>query len=320
MPAQHVHRTVHVLGGERDVLDPLAVILAQVFLDLTLVVLRFVDRDADQAAGTGQGAREESRAFALDVEVADLAEVEQSLVEARPYVHAPAADVVRQVVDDGESRPLGQRGAAHGAKVHVIDRAIAVQVDEINQRAADALDRGNVELHGARAQRSGFRPELERAAKGAGGIAHAKRHGAGRRAVRARKSLREGLGLRVDDEIDSALAVERHVLRAMARHRRKAEPLEERPQQLRIRCRVFDELEAVRAHRVVVRVAHELTSRLPWLAGAGNPIRLISSQNSDSPRRLSSSGSELSSIRSGLPSWYARSSHSSARSLAPAAA
>src|SRR5207237_769599 len=84
-------RTVHVLGRERDVLDPLAVILAQVFLDLTLVVLRFVDRDADQAAGTGQGAREESRAFALDVEVADLAEVEQSLVEARPYVRGPAS-------------------------------------------------------------------------------------------------------------------------------------------------------------------------------------------------------------------------------------
>src|SRR5207302_7062025 len=49
VPAQHVHRTVDVRGGERDVLDSLAVILAQVFLDLTLVVLRFVDRDADQA-------------------------------------------------------------------------------------------------------------------------------------------------------------------------------------------------------------------------------------------------------------------------------
>src|SRR5213075_2783608 len=102
VPAQHVHRTVDVLGRERDVLDPLAVILAQVFLDLALVVLRLVDRlarpdqslwadphpnqrvagrqepdrDADQPTGTGQGARDESRALALDVEVADLAEVE----------------------------------------------------------------------------------------------------------------------------------------------------------------------------------------------------------------------------------------------------
>ena len=39
VPSQHVHRAVDVAGGEGNVLDAFAVILAQVFLDLALVVL-----------------------------------------------------------------------------------------------------------------------------------------------------------------------------------------------------------------------------------------------------------------------------------------
>src|SRR5204862_60064 len=69
VPSQHVHRAVDVLGREGDVLDALAVILAQVLLDLALVVLRLVDRDADLAARTGHGARQEPGALALDVEL-----------------------------------------------------------------------------------------------------------------------------------------------------------------------------------------------------------------------------------------------------------
>src|SRR6266404_4588460 len=158
------------------------------------------------------------------------------------------------------------------------------------------------------------------AAKCPGRVAHPKRHGAGRRTVRPRKGLRKGLRFRVDDEVDLTLTVQRDVLGAMARHRREPQPLEQRAQQLRIGCRVLDELEAIRAHGIVMRVAHQFTSRSPRLAGTLNPIRRISSENFGSPRRLSRSGSELSSIRSGLPSWYARSSHLSARSLSQHAA
>src|SRR5882762_3529189 len=133
VPSQHVHRAVDVPGGEGNVLDAFAVILAQVFLDLALVVLRLVDRDADLAARTGHGARQEPRVLTLDVEVADLAEVEQLLVEAGPYIHAPAADVVRQMVDQGESCCFGRRASCHGAKIHIIDRAFAVQVDQVDE-------------------------------------------------------------------------------------------------------------------------------------------------------------------------------------------
>jgi hypothetical protein len=74
--------------------------------------------------------------------------------------------------------------------------------------------------------------------------------------VDAGKRLREGGGLGVDDEVDLALAVQRHILGAVACHHRKAQPLEQRTQQLRIRRRIFDELEPVGARRVVVQFSH----------------------------------------------------------------
>ena len=80
-----------------------------------------------------------------------------------------------------------------------------------------------------------------------GSILHAKRHRARRRTVLARETLAEAVRLRIDDEVDVALPMQRHVLAAMPRRDRKAEPLEQRAQQLRIRRRVFDELETVGA-------------------------------------------------------------------------
>jgi hypothetical protein len=63
----------------------------------------------------------------------------------------------------------------------------------------------------------------------------------------------------VDEKIDPALAVQGDILGAMPRDRREAQPLEQRAQQLRIRRGVFDELETVRPHGVIVRVAHGFT-------------------------------------------------------------
>jgi hypothetical protein len=68
-----------------------------------------------------------------------------------------------------------------------------------------------------------------------------------------RKARREGFGLRVEDEVDVALTVERHVLRAMLRHRRKTHDLEQTVELVRVRMAELDELEAVRPHRVLVR-------------------------------------------------------------------
>src|SRR5262245_13668892 len=72
---QRVDARVDVRRRERDVLDALAVVLADVLLDLALVVLALVDRDADPPAGARHRAAEEAGLLPLDVEVADLAEV-----------------------------------------------------------------------------------------------------------------------------------------------------------------------------------------------------------------------------------------------------
>src|SRR5262245_44425118 len=133
LAAQHVHGREDVARAEGDVLDAFAAVLAQVLLDLRLVVLRFVDRNADLPARARHRAAEEPGLLAFDVEVADLAEIEQLLVEARPLVHVAARDVVREVIDVREPRGPRTGGGRDRHEVDVVDRAPAVAVDEINE-------------------------------------------------------------------------------------------------------------------------------------------------------------------------------------------
>ena len=101
--------------------------------------------------------------LAGDVEVADLAEVEELLVEPGPFVHAPALDVVGQVVDVVQADALRLRVAlADPVEIDVVDRALrAVAVDEIDLQAADALDRRDVELLRSDLVFAGFAPSDE---------------------------------------------------------------------------------------------------------------------------------------------------------------
>ena len=122
--------------------------------------------------------------------------------------------------------------------------------------AADPLDRRNAQLHRSHLGLDRLRAERDGPAEGGGGVLHAKRHRAGRGPVHARKLLAESRGLGIDDEIDVALAVQRHVLAAVARADGKSHAREQRSQELRVRRRVFHELEAVGAHRIVELVGH----------------------------------------------------------------
>src|SRR5690349_13840944 len=146
---QRLHRLVDVASAERDVLDALAVIGRQIFLNLRLVVGALVDRDADLAARAGHRLGLQPGQLALDIEVADLAEIEEALVEIRPLGHAAAMDVVRQVIDVGEAdAPRAALDAGQELEIDVVDgAAIAVAIDKVDQRIADALDRRDVELH-----------------------------------------------------------------------------------------------------------------------------------------------------------------------------
>jgi hypothetical protein len=57
-------------------------------------------------------------------------------------------DIVGQVVDRGQPDPLRRTGGK-GNEVDIVDRPLAVAVDQINQAAADPLDGRDVELHRA---------------------------------------------------------------------------------------------------------------------------------------------------------------------------
>ncbi len=144
-----------VVGGEREVLDALALIGAEELLDLAVLVLRFVQRDADLVVGRGHRLAEQPGRLALDVEIADLAEAEDALVELGPVRHPPAVDVVGQVIERVQADAAVVRARAGRAEVDVVDLVLAGAVDEVQVRAADALDRRDVELH--RPDRAGHR-------------------------------------------------------------------------------------------------------------------------------------------------------------------
>ena len=133
---------------------------------------------------------------------------------------------------------------------------VAVAVDQVDDAAADALDRRDVQFHGSDPVRDGRGAEIAGAPEGRRGVMDAETHRAGRRAVQLREALAESVGLGIDDEIDVALLVQRDVLAAMAGHHREAHALEQRAQQDRIGRGVLDELEAVGAHRIVEKLGH----------------------------------------------------------------
>src|SRR5262249_14655192 len=145
---QGFDRGVDVFGSERNVLDAFAAIGAEILLDLRFVVGRFVDGDADLAAGAGHRPALQAGQLAFDVEVPDLAEVEEPFVEVRPQVHAAAMDVVREVIDIGQAdAPWIGVDSRRSHEVDVIDAAVAVAVDEKDEAVADALDRRDIQFH-----------------------------------------------------------------------------------------------------------------------------------------------------------------------------
>jgi hypothetical protein len=152
----------------------------------------------------------------------------------------PGSGLEVDVVEADVADVAGLRAVLAGPAVHQVDQAVA-----------DALDGGDVQLAGAGLV--GEAPGAQRggALVGLLGVLHAEGDGADARAVLAREALRERIGLRIQDEVDRALAVQQHVLVAVLGHGREAHALEHLAHGDRIRCRVFDEFEAVGAHGVL---------------------------------------------------------------------
>ena len=103
---------------------------------------------------------------------------------------------------------------------------------------------------------TGRAPETDRARLRFRRIVHAEGEGADRRAVQSRELGSETAGLSIDEEIDIALAIERHRLAAMPRDSGEPRCLELTAEAVRIRRREFDELEAVGTHGIGSVRAH----------------------------------------------------------------
>ena len=180
------------------------------------------------------------------------------LVIVRPLVHVPAEQVVRQVVEIGEAnRVLLLVRALDRQEVDVVDAVRAIAVDQIDVRAADRLDRRNVQLHRADIAERRLRAALQRLGIGLRRILHAERHRIGALPVLPAERRRLARRLHVQDEVDVALLVANDILRPVPRHGREAERLEQFPQLVRIGRGVFDELEPIGAQRIVKQVSHE---------------------------------------------------------------
>src|SRR5690606_38288396 len=135
---------VDLVGEQGDVLDALALVLAQVLVDLALLVAGLVQRDADDAVRGSHGLGQQAGLGALDVEVADLAEVEQLLVVVRPLLHVAQEQVVGQVVDEGQAETLRVLLDARDRLVVGVD-VVAAVVDQVEHAVADALDHREVD-------------------------------------------------------------------------------------------------------------------------------------------------------------------------------
>ena len=162
-------------------------------------------------------------------------------------------DVVGEVIEI--EQPGAFRPRVFGAEPFefgIIGRTLgAVAIDEIEQAAADALDRGNIERLLRRSEFGRLRAERQRALIGPLRVDHPKRHRRRARPVRGDKGKTVGAGLFVDEIIDVALAIDRDLPGLVARDRRITHQPEQRVQLFGLGMGVFDELEAVGAHRIV---------------------------------------------------------------------
>ena len=92
-------------------------------------------------------ARENRPEPALDIEEADLAEVEQSFIEAGPHIHVAAKHVVGDMIDESQPGATGRISRRQARNPRRRWRAAGRNDRPDRYAAADALDGGDVQLH-----------------------------------------------------------------------------------------------------------------------------------------------------------------------------
>ena len=189
-------------------LNAFTIICAQIFLNLSAASLAFfIQRNTDFAVRRCHRTAGEASIFALDIEIADLAEVKYAFVKAAPMRHAAAINIVRQVIDNLETSADGI--AIHTGqivKINIVNgQSVAIAVHQINHRAANAANGGQAKLHGTSACFNRLSTPRNRLVIGNARILHPKRHAAGRWPMFSRKIGRRAFGFVIGDQIDFAL-------------------------------------------------------------------------------------------------------------------
>jgi len=227
---ERVDAPVDVAAAAGDVLDTLAFVVTQVFLDLALRVRRLVDGNTNLSARTRHRTRIQSGELAFDVEIADLSEAEKLFVEARPRVHPPAMHVMRQMIDVVEPGASGLRVALAGPiEFSVVrTRTVTISIDEVQEGTADPTDRRRVERRAGFARVDGLGAGGDRTIESVLRIDDAPGHRRGAWTVLEREldRLRAGLGVR--KKIDLSLTPERNRLVFVPRDSNEPHRLEER--------------------------------------------------------------------------------------------
>jgi hypothetical protein len=179
-------------------------------------------------------------------------EAEDLRIELDPVRGAVGIDVL----DDPEEVQSAQRGRVlvdrgNGEKIDVVDREFVVPVDELDEALADAMNRGNVELHRPRPHRYLPRPELARPAERPVGVANADRERADDGPFGGLHGARDIGRLRVDDDVHRALPVELDLAGPVPRDRPEPHPFEHAAQRLGLRRGEFDVFDPVDSERIV---------------------------------------------------------------------
>ncbi len=190
-------------------LDTLAMIIADELLDLALVVLAFIERDADRLVRRNHRLAGKAGGLALDIEEFLFLEPEEGAVKFAPYPHLSAPDIMREMIEQVEADAVFRRLLLPAGKLGPVGIGIAVCRHEIEIGAADPFD-DRVVLR-RRLAAIGQRP-FERGC----GIGDAEGHGAGRRAMHAAKFSHATGIVAVEHQIDAPLAVTGDVLARVA--------------------------------------------------------------------------------------------------------
>lgn len=232
----------------------LTVVGPQIFGDLPLAVSPafLVQRDPDPSVRGDHDLGAQGRVFTGDIELPEFAEAEYAGIEVLPVGDTAIVEIVREVVDAGESRAF--RLAIHAFQIVEIDvvyrKVVIVAVDQVDQRASDPADCGQPQFHRSCRHVDRLRPAPDCLFIGFLCVPYTKTHAARRWPVFRGKIGGGTSRLVVGDEIDPALSIEVDILGSVTGDVGEAHDRERPLQHAFFRRAEFEEFESVQGERI----------------------------------------------------------------------